>query len=190
MAARMICTGFRVGDIVVPPFQVDAAEYVALMVPSPYGVSWFRLMNLLTGVDESSSVQVNGVTIKGQFVTPPMYNAAPLVLPLSQYLHGLNISEKQTRNLLGLLRLSPELAVEELQLTSRHELDISIMLLRGAELIVTTTAGLDPTGMRKVGHLVTSAFPTCSVICLESSSSEVLCKELGFHTRYVHCISE
>ena len=190
MTARMISTGLTVGDIVVPPFQVDDAEYVALLIPSPYGDSWFRLLDLLTGAEESNSVQVNAVTIKGRFATPPMYNTAVLALPLLHYLHGLNVSEKQSHELLGCLRLSPELAVEDLQLTSRLELDISIMLLRGAELIAFTTSGLDPTGMRRVGNLVRSAFPRCSAIGLEGSGPEALCKEIGLHTRYVHCIRE
>jgi len=190
MSVRMICSGIHVEDIVVPPFQVDAAEYVALMIPFPYGDSWARLLDLLTGSEESSSLQLNAVTIKGQFATPPFYNTALLALPLLHYLHGLNITEKQSHELLGSLRLSAELAVEDLQLTSRLELDISIMLLRGAELIAFTTSGLDPTGKRRVGHLVTSAFPRCSAIGLECSGSEALCKEIGLHTRYVHCISE
>ena len=190
MLARMICSGCSVDDIIVPPFHIDAAEYAALVVPSPYGASWFRLMHLLTGVEKFSAVQVNGVTVKDQFVTTALDNTALLASPLTHYLHGLGVSEEQAHELIGSLRLTPEAEVGELQLTSRLELDISVMLVRGAELIAFTTSGLDPTGMRRVGNLVSSAFPRCSAICLVSSASETRCKEIGLHTRYVHCISE
>ncbi len=96
-------------------------------------------------------------------------------------------SAVETEQLLADLHLDIKLKYENLPLTPRLLVDLRAALSSGAQLIVFTSAGLDPLGIEQVTASVSDMLGPCSAIEVVSRQSLGDYSDLSMYTQIVRC---
>jgi hypothetical protein len=202
---RLSSDGFPIGSFLIPAFHLRAGECVCLHLPeamASYEVE--QLIRVLTG-----KTPLPGVRLLGR-----VHWAAPL----SNRRHGLTGLFRPMRVADWLSRIagaSPAQAhailqhlhpnerhcrIEQLAGTPRTLLGLEGAWLAGAQVVVFTTAGLDPLGREAVYQAVSSHFPQGSAIHLSfpffqngqrrrECFAGTTCLELGRSSEPLHSVT-
>src|SRR5258707_210237 len=100
MTPLLSTSGFRVGDILVPAFQVSATKYLGLVILVPYGADWYRLLGYLSGLDGVDGLHLDAQMVKDRAGSTTLDNADLLSLPVPQYLGNQGVAERHHADLL------------------------------------------------------------------------------------------
>jgi hypothetical protein len=177
----------RVGDITVPPFVVSSNEFIGLAYPADYGPQWYELMELLSGARPTPQVRV---LAKSCLVAPSGFGSADQARnkqSVGEVIASKGIGPAATKRIVDELGMQSSQPYRELQLTPRLLLDLALAWAAGAELVVFTTAGLDPSGTRNVASAVSKMLGRCSAIDILSTALMSVRSSLSGYSKTVVC---
>lgn len=137
--------GNRIGQVVVPSFRARVGDFVAVICPIDFGVRWLEIMHELTGMPRLSGTLIDSTAC----VVAPQFEQAALKSSSLAEVFGAD-NERPFSNVFCDLGLSGDTIYGALQLTQQLRFRVRLEFLRGAKLILFTTAGLDPRGIAAV----------------------------------------
>lgn len=163
--------GFPVGSLHIPAFQLRAGECICLHFPEPVvSVEVEQLVGVLTG-----KISLPGVQLFGRFrwaapLCKHRYGLAGLFRPMrvADWLSRIaGAAPAQAQIILQKLHpLERDNLIGRLPGTPKTLLSIEAAWLAGADVVIFTTAGLDPLGREAVYQAVASHFLQGSAIHL------------------------
>jgi hypothetical protein len=177
------CYGFQHADTDIPAFRVKQGEHIAILVPWHEDRDWTTFMEVLAGHSDCSAVSAQCPT----YVIPcggfeEDVSAAPTVANILQR-HG--VEHERAAAIEGDLSLEPSKPYDHLAFTPRIELSLEIASYKGAELIVFSTAGLDPMGLQKVSQRIRAFKTPCATIDIRSASVSEALERFSPNTRLI-----
>jgi hypothetical protein len=183
---RLICEGICVGDISVPAFHVSAGEYVGLADPSANSLQRYELMEVLGGLRPTTRVHL---TCKSWVINAPGSGtwAQAGQQTITDYAVALGMSRGAAQEMITKLGLNPDLPWSHLQLTERLRLELRLAWINWAELVVLSTAGLDPAGIAAVAGDVSKMLAQCAAVHVISTALLAEYQSLNVYSRVIHC---
>lgn len=182
------CSKLQINSIIAPPFVVDSGEYIGLAIPCDYGPDWVLLMDYLAGVKSSTSVEISARVASKMPLSTSWGDDLPKV-SIIDYLCGMGLSREEVSHVMSSSRLKPELFVDRLQLTPRLSIDIILAVEQGAQVVIFSTAGLDPKGVRQIGSLVHGTLQRCSAVNLFSDALPPDNESTQHYARIIKCLA-
>lgn len=164
MKTLLTCDGMCVGDATIPPFEVSTGDYVGLANPVEYGDQWKELMQSLGGLCLRPEVHIAG---RSSVITPPGFQELEETLGpqrITDVAMGRGLPRASAERIIIGLGLDPDRAYGDLQLTPRLILDLRLAWAEGAELVIFSSAGLDPSGVVAVDGEVSKVLDRCSAV--------------------------
>jgi hypothetical protein len=163
--------GFSIGSYRIPAFQLRSGEGVCLHLPeTTTSAEVEQLIGVLTGKTPLSGIQLFGRVLWAAPVRNRRYGLTGLFRPMrvADWLSRIaGASPAQVQTILRKLHPSKrDSCIEQLAGTPRTSLSIEAAWLAGADVVLFTTAGLDPLGRETVYQAVVSHFPQGSAIQL------------------------
>lgn len=168
MASKLLleCAGLESRTLNVPAFQVSLGEVVAVIEPTYDGEETISLMELLSGWAATQGVEAHCKTaIVHPFLCCAQYEEM-IDRPLPDLLHANGLTAAEANEVIVAAGLQPDYTYGQVQLTNRLLLDIRIAVLRGVQLVVLSTGGLDPLGVDRVLTEARSSRTQCSSLAL------------------------
>ena len=187
MKMLLACDGMCVGDVMVPPFEVFTGDYVGLTIPTDYGIQWAELMQSLGGSRQTSKVHLAG---RSSVIGPLGFQPLETTIESQRLIdvalaRGFPRASAETTILS--LGLEPERAYSSLQLTPRLLLELRLAWGKGAELVVFSSAGLDPSGILAVAAEVSQVLDQCAAIHTFSAALTQHYESLSSFVKLVRC---
>lgn len=182
MGRRLSCTGFQVGNVTIPPFECLDNELLGLVIPIPYGETWYEIQQFIAGVHQSPSVEM---FTKAELVEP--LRKEEFLSSVKEYIEEAGLSNKSIDNLMKNIGLKPDGLYHELQFTPKLLLDLQIAREQGAKLVIFSTAGLDPKGILTVINSLSHHLNQCSAINFISASLLSDHEAMGKYSRMIKC---
>jgi hypothetical protein len=187
MKTLITCDGICIGDAFIPPFEVFTAEYVGLANPTDYGVQWNDLMQALGGLCPTAEVHIAG---RSAVITPPGFQPLEQAVELQMIIDvavARGLPRASAERIIIDLGLEEDHAYGDIQLTPRLLLDLRLAWSQGAELVVFSTAGLDPSGVLAVADEVSKMLGQCSAIHVFSTPLTQHYQSLCSFSKVVRC---
>jgi hypothetical protein len=177
------CKGLKLGTINIPAFQVLLGEVVAVVEPTE---SWDECINLMRVLSGRAAAQ--GVTVNCQVgILDPFLSFAQgegiMDRPLPDLLRENGLTKSEAYEVIVAAGLQPNLTYRDAQLTNRLLLEIKVSLLRGVQLMVFSTAGLDPLGVDRVLTEARNCRTQCSSLALFHESLASYHESIGLFDR-------
>jgi len=163
--------GFSIDSLRIPAFQLRSGEGLCLHLPPiMFSPEVEQLIRVLTGKTPLSGIQLFGQVLWAAPVRNRRYGLTGLFRPMrvADWLSRIaGASPAQVQTILQKLHPSRrDSCIEQLAGTPRTLLSIEAAWLAGADVVVFTTAALDPLGREAVYQAVASRFPQNSAIHL------------------------
>jgi hypothetical protein len=169
---RISCDGVIIASLSLPPFQLKLGEVLCLHLPSPaLSKEETHLINALTG-----KRLVLGLHLFGRvcFAAPPtrrgIFGLFRSLHPIDWLRHSGGLLRAEAEAIIERLGLKPEWRLSQLPATPRTLLGLEAAWAQGAEVVVFSTTGLDPTGVLAVFEAVASRLDRCAAISLSYPS--------------------
>ena len=193
---RLSCDGMIIGSLVIPPFQLKAGEFICLHLPGPAGSKEeVQLIQILTGKRSVSDVHLSGRVLYASPATDRR-GVFRFLRPLrpADWLHQIGgISPQEASAIVARLGIKPEWRLSQLARNPSTLLGLEAAWARGAEVILFSTTGCDPSGKRAVfdsvsGHLDRTAAIYLSLPFLQGGELKrdyfpgALCLEVTWQT--------
>jgi hypothetical protein len=168
---RLSSAGFAVGSLVLPAFQLRAGECLCLHFPEDLSAREVeQVIGILTGEIPLPSIRLWSRVVWAAPPRPGRLGLLNLFRPMRvadwlARIGGASPTQVQT----FLQQLHPQerhCRIEQLPGTPRSLLSLEAAWLAAAQVVVFTTAGLDPLGRETVYAAVSSHFPQASAIHL------------------------
>ncbi len=161
--------GCSIGSLCIPAFELRSGEGICLhLPPSTISPEVEHLIRVLTGKTPLSGIQLFGRVHWATPVRNRRYGLTGLFRPMrvADWLTRIaGASPAQAQTILHKLQPSKgDSCIEQLAGTPRTFLSIEAAWLAGADVVIFTTAGLDPLGREAVYQAVASRFPQKSAI--------------------------
>jgi hypothetical protein len=166
---RVSCTGIQVASVSIPPFELRTGEMVCLHLPAPQNSRADEyLIQLLTGARKTAGLQLLGRVVRAE----PARHATGLRnlfrrQRVADWLGQFGESTPaEVLAILDRLGIRADTSVAQLPLTPCILLGLEAAWLRRAEVLVYSTAGLDPLGRAAVFQAVSAHLPECAALHL------------------------
>ena len=186
MNDKLRTQGFCIGSIILPEFQVQLGEKIGIVISQPFNQDWYELIQCLNGIKIIEGLLISATTIKNHLLSTNLRSNDFQYFSVTEYLRQNKIDIPANDELLQLFGIGLDSELDELPATSRLGLDLYIIQHSNVDLFSLSLAGLDPSGLRRIGDFYNKYLTNRSVISLLSSASYELHKSLGFHSRYIH----
>lgn len=164
------CDGFSLDSSFVPAFQLRAGECLCLHLPQAMAsVEVEQLIRILTGKTPLAEVRLLAMVHWAAPLRNRRHGLLGLFRPVRvvDWLIGVaGASLAQARTILQQLDLQSQCRIDQLPGTLRTLLSVEAAWLAEAQIVVFTTAGLDPFGRERVYQAVSSHFPQGSALHL------------------------
>jgi hypothetical protein len=158
---RIKCAGVTDGPLYIPPFSLHQGEAICLRVPYPVGKAFEqRLANLLLGSRLVAGFSVHG---QPQWVDPFLQDPRRMTIwsrfksrwfvprrTIDWARASANVSHDKAEALLTRLGLDPIARLDNLAATPKTLLGLACALENRANILLVSTAGLDPLGRNAV----------------------------------------
>jgi hypothetical protein len=146
------CSGTTCGGVVVPAFELSQGSSYGISVPTGFGEDWTSLMKTLSGEIKNPNVQLfqSGVTVCPQLGCKQFGDDANVGDSLKSL--GFSATDYDAINAKG--RVVASTTIDELPATPKLLINLLGALRTPNRLIVFTTAGLDPLGIKAANRLI------------------------------------
>jgi hypothetical protein len=154
------CEGLQLGQVSLPPFQVRTGQLVCLHLPTPAVLDTHPIMSWLTGERLTPNLRLAARVIWARPAAPKQGMLRRIVrgfrcCPAADWLSDQGgISHAEAVRIVEKLGLSPGWCLEQLAMNPRTLLGLEAAYTRGAEVVLFSTLGCDPSGRRKVFETV------------------------------------
>lgn len=152
------CSGVTCGGVIFPAFELRKGTMCGISVPTGFGEDWILLMKTLCGEFKTPDVQLlhNGVAICPQLGCKQFSDDANV----GESLKSLGFSETDYDAISANGRVDATTAVGQLPGTPRLLIDVLRAIVKPDKIVVFTTTGLDPVGIKETNRLVASSGAT------------------------------
>jgi hypothetical protein len=178
----VVCDGLTLGSLQVPAFRLSSGQAVCLHMPAMAHGESDDLIRILTGQKVVQQFQIASQVMwagapNNDGRTHPTWPSplslwerfwfgSPLALDWLMRTGGL--PEPRARAILAEHDIPLRLRIHNLPGNPRTFLSLEAAWARGAEVVVFTTAGLDPLGVQKIFQMVSAHLPRCAAIYLST----------------------
>lgn len=165
---RIDSQGFSIGRWYFPPFCLRRGQCVTLCLPKEARVAQVRINACLTGLEEVPGLNLNGAIVLAEPAASPsgwrrwFYNPSPF----DWMKENTTLSDEAIRSFLVEHGLDRQIPLSWFAGTPRMVLGLAASYARKPDVVVFSTAGLDPNGVRTVQQIVSQHLPECSAIYL------------------------
>ena len=169
-------------------FLIGAGDLIALVVPLAYGPLRDDFVRDLVGVQSPfASPERQGCQRRPHIVcVPPGWSASGTV---RDELTARGIAIDEADRIAVATGVSATAPWKELAWTDRILLGLRVADALQAELIVFSTSGCDPTGVRKIADTLRKCIRRSAVDVISPSLSDVY-GSLGVHNKFVKCVHQ
>jgi hypothetical protein len=167
---RIETHGFYVGHLYIPPFSLGRGECVTIVLPVESCANHEPIVAALTGPDAVSGLtRWTPVVFAEPASVPTGWKRwfAP-VTPFAWMKKHTALSDYAIDAFLQAHRMNRRIGLNCCAGTPRAVLGLMAALARSPGVIVFSTAGLDPLGIRETFQIVSDHLPECSAIYLAS----------------------
>jgi hypothetical protein len=182
---RLACDGTKVSTVWVPSFEVSTGEYVGLADTTTSHEQLHELSLVLAGLRPTTTVRVTG---KSAMILAGVEGVNPKQLhTISDFATALGMSRTASERAFAEIGLEADLPYGSLQLTPRLRLRLRSAWSQGAELVVVSTAGLDPLGIASIVADVSTMLTKCCAVHVFSMSLTEHYESLDVFCRIIRC---
>lgn len=179
------CSGFRIGEVWIPRFEVFTEEHVGLALPCWSSFPLTELCNILVGTIPKSGVRAFGKTMA---VALPGLSRVEGSQTVIEFISSRALASVHAGAIVRDLDIELTSHYGLLPYTSRVIIDLRIAWTQQPQLLVFSTSGLDPLGERDVGAEVKRWQRQCSALHVFCEPS-VPCEDDRYEcTKVVRCI--
>lgn len=171
---RIIAGSIKLDNLIVPPFVLNAGEYLSMDFPDIYDpVEENRLIQILTGASPVSSVQsdqrMETVSLDLNYsVLDKLFGRHKV----GRFLRKVLSSDLKINELLKVASINPETPVAHLSANARKMLALEILRMSGRKHVIINCSDLDYNGLYRLKPRIVSLLNTGgSVIELNYPSS-------------------
>jgi hypothetical protein len=164
---RLSCEGITVGALVIPPFQLGEGEWICLHIPgSSDAEEYDQLVQVLTGQRPVSHLRHTGRVVHADrpFHRAGWFGWLRRVYPVDWLCQSAGVDRAEAEAITARLGLRPEWHIDQLAANPRALLGLEAAWARGAEVVVFSTSGLDPSGLRSVYEAVSAKLDRCAAL--------------------------
>jgi hypothetical protein len=160
MDTILACDGILVGTVEIPSFNLQRGSRLALAVPAPFGPEWDRLMQVLSGATPHPGMRLDArhahwIPRARTTGSASAFEKTSVLAVLEA--RGLAAHNEEITQKSGIFPARP---YSELGLTERYLLEIASADASGSDLIIFSTGGLDPRGIKAVARCVENIAPS------------------------------
>lgn len=174
-------------NLVIPAFEAKMYEIVDLVIPGDFtsGYSTF--------IDALPEWAANIPDIQGEI---SCICDTPIKLPrlfvsrftIERYLTRSAVRDSEIDDILASIGYARDAPVTSLDLTSQMLAQVSVAIAKKASVLIYSTAGLDPVGVRRVAETVCQEKNAMAGVAVVSSNLSGICSSLSHGTATVHAI--
>ncbi len=182
MSKRIICSGLIFKGLTVPSFEVSDDEMVGLVIPIDFGCEWYRLMKLLT-------IQSTGAMSTTRLIYPLFLDedcASNTTQAIANYIINMGLTDQEASELISALNLRANDSVATLPLTQRMLLELTIAKYQSVNVVMMSTAGLDPLGIKNVVGIA-GTLKKCAIVNIISSALLEYYLSIDDFSRFILC---
>jgi hypothetical protein len=167
-SVKLACHGVKVGPYFLPPFCLHAAEAVCLHVPfRSFSGEEKEFIKVLTGTVPIAGLELHGLASWADSVSLAKRRFRFLFREptVAEWLHQTaGFTRDEALGFTERLGWRADWRVSALAGTHRTLLALELAYARGCEVILFSTSGLDPTGIRTAHELVSSRLARCAAV--------------------------
>jgi hypothetical protein len=166
---RLSCDGMIIGSLVIPPFQLKAGEFICLHLPGPAGSKEeVQLIQILTGKSSVSGLRLFGRVLYASPATDRrgFFRFLRPLRPADWLRQSAGISRQEAGAIVARLGIKQEWHLSQLASNPSTLLGLEAAWAQGAEVILFSTSGCDPSGIRAVFNSVSSHLDRTAAIYL------------------------
>ncbi len=158
---RIESRGFAIGRWWIPPFSAGRGECVVLHLPAESDADRDGILACLRGAEPVANLVVPArVAVAGMALGPVGWRRWLLdPTPFDWLRKETNVSADSIHEILRDLRIEPQMPLSRLAGTPRMLLGLAAALAGKPDMLVFSTAGLDPCGVRQVENFVAAHLP-------------------------------
>jgi hypothetical protein len=166
---RISCEGITVGALEIAPFQLRESEWIYLNIPGPSDAEEYdQLVQVLTGQRPVPHLRLAG---RVYHADRPVHQAGWFgwprrPRPADWLCQSAGVNRAEAEGITARLGLRPEWRIDQLAANPRAMLGLEAAWARGADVVVFSTSGLDPSGLRAVHEAVSARLDRCAALQL------------------------
>ena len=162
MTTLLTCDGIRVGDSQIPPFTISKTEHVGLALPADYRIEWNDLSRSLAGISPMPQIRV---AARSSLIIPGEIQGTEQSTILD-ILTARGVPPRAAETAVAAFGLESDDLYFSLQWTPRLVLELRIARELNVELVIFSSGGLDPLGLRAANAEIAKLLPQGAVIDL------------------------